>query len=288
MSNITHPIGVIGFGVMGASMARNLAKSGHAVLGYSRTLSKVKALEPDGITVSSPEDIASQCQVVLLSLIDGRSVKEVLFGPHGIAPRMAAGSLIIDTTTIAPDEAKQLAGRCSALGLHFIDAPVTGGDVGARNGTLAIMCGGSAEDFEGALPILNCIGKKILHMGPSGAGQAMKAVNQVAIGLGIVAMTESLLLAEKLGLPLPAALEVLQGGSAGSWALSNYAPRLLAGDLKPGFDAAHMLKDLKIALKTASGACAMPGTETTTELFERLVALRPGMGNHALIEAYKK
>jgi 3-hydroxyisobutyrate dehydrogenase len=288
MKHLSSPIGVIGFGVMGASMARNLAKAGHTVLGHSRTPDKVKALEPDGITVSTPEDIASQCRVVLLSLIDGRSVEGVLFGPHGIAPRMAAGSLIIDTTTIAPDEAKQLAQRCAGLGLRFVDAPVTGGDVGARNGTLAIMCGGSAEDFERALPVLNCIGKKILHMGPSGAGQSMKAVNQVAIGLGIVAMTESLLLAEKLGLPVSAALEVLQGGSAGSWALSNYAPRLLAGDLKPGFDASHMLKDLKIALKTASGMCPMPGTETTTELFESLVSLRPGLGNHALIEAYKK
>ena len=269
-------------------MARNLAKSGCAVYGYSRTSSKAHALEPDGIVPSSLREVSSACSTIFLSLGDGSSVHEVLFGAHGIAPRLDKGSLIIDTTTIAPHEAVEIASRCTSLGIDFLDAPVTGGDVGARNGTLTVMCGGTQEAYARALPILQCIGKKILLMGPSGSGQMMKAVNQIAVGLGIVAMTESLLLAEKQGLDLRAVLEILQGGAAGSWALSNYAPRLLSGDLKPGFSAAHMLKDLKIALKTASTCCELPGLETTTSLFEKLAHASPGLGNHALMEVYKK
>jgi 3-hydroxyisobutyrate dehydrogenase len=288
MTSPHHTIGVVGFGVMGSSMARNLIKGGHTVLGASRTLAKVTALVPDGIVPSTHGEIASRCDTVLLSVQDGASVEEVLFGADGIAPRLASGSLIIDTTTIAPEEAVELAARCVEYGVSFLDAPVSGGDVGARNGTLTIMCGGTEECFERALPILRCLGKKILRMGPSGAGQAMKAVNQIAVGLGIVAMTESLLLAEKLGLDAQVALEVLQGSAAGSWALANYAPRLLAGDLKPGFDAAHMLKDLRIALASGSDTVSLPGTELATTLFERLVAEHPGLGNHALKKAYKK
>ena len=288
MQDLHQPIGCVGFGIMGSSMARNLAKSGYPVLGFSRTRSKVEALAADGISVSSPEQIGAKCHALLLSVSNGESVQEILFGNDGIAPRLAKGSLIIDTTTIAPDEAVQLASRCSALGLHFVDAPVTGGDVGARNGTLTVMCGGSAEAIELAQPVLRCIGKKIVHVGPSGMGQMMKAVNQVAIGLGIVAMTESLLLAERQGIDSALALEVLQGGAAGSWAFSNYAPRLLAGDLKPGFDAAHMLKDLKIALQASLEVCELPGLALATELFEKLVSARTGVGNHALIEAYKR
>ena len=287
MMNESSPIGVIGFGVMGSSMALNLAKSGLPVLGYSRTASKVTALEHSGITLSSPDEIVQLCKVVLLSVSDGPAVNSILFGTHGIAPKLARGALIIDTTTNAPSEALSFATKCRELGLDLLDAPVTGGDVGARNATLTIMCGGPEETFQRALPFLNRIGKRVVLMGPSGSGQMMKAVNQVAVGLSIVAMTEALLLAERRGLNSAQALEILQGGAAGSWALSNYAPRLMSGDLKPGFDAAHMLKDLKIALKEAAGHCSLPGTETTTELFEQLVTLHKGVGNHALIKAYK-
>ncbi len=282
-------VGVIGFGIMGASMARNIAKGGCRVLGASRSPEKVTALAPEGIVPSSLAEIAAQCRVVLLSVTNGASVEDVLFGPEGIARTIAPGSLIIDTTTIAPDEARALCERCEARGLKMVDAPVTGGDVGARNGTLTIMCGGSSDSFKEALPILQLIGKRILHIGGPGMGQAMKAVNQVGIGLGIVAMTESLLLAESQGIDSAVALEILQSGSAGSWAFSNYAPRLLAGDLQPGFGAVHMLKDLKIALAIAkSEGRALPGLETTTTLFEQLIEARQGVGNHALIEAYRR
>jgi 3-hydroxyisobutyrate dehydrogenase len=281
-------VGVIGFGVMGSSMARNLAKHGHTVLGFSRTPRKVEALATDGIRSVSLREIGQLCSHVILSLTDGASVRSVLFDEYGgLAPLLKAGSLVIDTTTIAPTEARELEGRCAALGLHFVDAPVTGGDVGARNATLTIMCGGDKGGFEQALPLLTCIGKNIRHMGASGSGQTMKAINQVAVALGIVAMTEAMLLAEQKGIDPTCALEILQGGAAGSWALSNYAPRLLAGDLKPGFSAAHMLKDLKIALAEVDCACRLLGTETATTLFEQLAAIPEDLGNHALIRAYR-
>lgn len=211
MMNGSSPIGVIGFGVMGSSMALNLAKSGLPVLGYSRTASKVTALEHTGITLSSPDEIAQLCDVVLLSVSDGPAVQEILFGAYGIAPKLARGALIIDTTTNAPSEALSFATKCRELGLDLLDAPVTGGDVGARNATLTIMCGGPEETFQRALPFLNRIGKRVVLMGPSGSGQMMKAVNQVAVGLSIVAMTEALLLAERRGLNTAQALEILQG-----------------------------------------------------------------------------
>ena len=287
MTEKNTAIGVIGLGVMGSSMARNLAKGGYRVLACSRTQSKAEALQADGIIPSSLRELASQCPVVVLSVTDGAAVEGLLFGENGIANHLQTNSLIIDTTTIAPGEAAGVAARCAELGIRFLDAPVTGGDVGARNATLTIMCGGTAESFQAAQPVLKLLGKKVVHVGESGAGQMMKAVNQVAIGLGIVAMTEALLLAESHGLDPAMALDILQGGAAGSWALSNYAPRLLAGDLKPGFDAAHMLKDLKIALEAASGRCDLPGLATAAALFEKLVATRSGVGNHALMEAYR-
>lgn len=280
-------IGVIGFGIMGSSMAKNLAKHGHRVLGFSRTQSKVTALTEDGVISASLEEIARNCRHLLLSLTDGSSVDSLLFGENGAAPFLAPGTLIIDTTTIAPCEAYAIGQRCDDLGLHFVDAPVTGGDVGARNATLTVMCGGRQDYFEQALPILQCIGQKIVYIGPSGAGQRMKAVNQIGVALGIVAMTEALVFAEHTGIDRSKALDILQGGAAGSWALSNYAPRLLNGDLQPGFSAAHMLKDLRIALQEIKGTCDLPGTETATALFEKLITLHQGLGNHALVKAYK-
>jgi 3-hydroxyisobutyrate dehydrogenase len=288
MNTPSLTIGMIGFGVMGSSMARNLAKHGHTVLGFSRTPAKVAALAADGIQSVSAEELGLRCSHVFLSLTDGASVQSVLFdGTRPVAPLLKAGSLIIDTTTIAPTEARELASRSRALGHHFVDAPVTGGDVGARNATLTIMCGGDEESFSRALPLLTCVGKNIRYMGPSGSGQTMKAINQVAVAVGIVAMTEAMLLAEQKGIDQATALEILQGGAAGSWALSNYAPRLLAGDVKPGFSAAHMLKDLRIALTEADSGCKLLGTETATKLFEQLAAIPEDLGNHALIRAYR-
>jgi 3-hydroxyisobutyrate dehydrogenase len=149
------------------------------------------------------------------------------------------------------------------------------------------MCGGSAEAIATARPVLECIGSKIVHVGLVGAGQRTKAVNQIAVAIGIVAMTEALHFAQAQGLDVAKTLDILQGGAAGSWALSNYAPRILDGNLLPGFSASHMLKDLKIALSEALPLCNLPGTQTATKLFEQLVEKHPHLGNHALIKAYE-
>lgn len=267
-------------------MARNLARKGCRVLGYSRSTSKVAATADAGVILSEPEELARESSVIIIAVSDGAAVEDVLFGSRGVAHHAARNTLIIDTSTIAPSEAIALHARCSALGLSFVDAPVTGGDTGARNATLTIMCGGEHGAIEHARPVLEKIGKKICHVGAPGSGQRMKAVNQIAVGIGIVAMTESLLFAQNQGIDIYTALDILQGGAAGSWALSNYAPRVLSGDLKPGFDAAHMLKDLRIALAECRESLELPGTEKTTQLFQRLVELYPGLGNHALIKSY--
>jgi 3-hydroxyisobutyrate dehydrogenase len=274
---------------MGASMAKNLAKHGHTVYGFSRTQSKVEAhAADDKIIPSSLENLARSSDVILLSVSDGPAVESLLFGAGGgIIKLLRPGTLIIDTTTTAPSEAISVHKRCAKAGIHFIDSPVTGGDVGARNGTLTCMCGAEPASFERAQPFLRCIGSKIILIGPPGAGQRMKAVNQIAVALGIVAMTEALVFAENQGLDLSTMIDTLQGGAAGSWALANYAPRLLRGDFQPGFSAAHMLKDLKIALSEVQEPLALQATESVKRAFEQLVAQHPDVGNHALIKLYR-
>ncbi|MEY4667427.1 MAG: hypothetical protein RL518_126 [Pseudomonadota bacterium] len=283
----THlTIGVIGFGVMGSGMASNLAKHGHTILGYSRSPEKVRALASIGIASSSLDEIARRCDCVLLSVSDGPAVLSLLTGGNGLLGKLKPTTLVIDTTTVAPSEALQVHQEAIAHGISFLDAPVTGGDVGARNGTLTVMCGGTVETYTRALPILEGIGKKVVHVGGPGFGQKMKAVNQVAVALGIVAMTEAIVFSQSQGIDPAFAIETLQGGAAGSWALSHYAPRIFAGDLAPGFSAEHMLKDLRIALSEARARCNLPGTELSTELFERLTKLSRGFGNHALLKIY--
>jgi 3-hydroxyisobutyrate dehydrogenase len=287
MSTHRMKIGVIGFGVMGVGMARNLVKHGHTVYGFSRTQSKVEALSEEGVIPTTLETLAETSDVVLLSVSDGPAVESLLFGERaGIVRNLQRGALIIDTTTTAPREALSFYERCAAAGIHFIDSPVTGGDVGARNGTLTCMCGATPEGFEMAQPILRCIGSKIVLVGSPGSGQRMKAVNQVAVALGIVAMTEALVFAANQGLDRAMMLDTLQGGAAGSWALANYAPRLLRGDFQPGFSAAHMLKDINIALSEVRDPVTLEATEWVKQKFEQLVSQHPGVGNHALIKTY--
>jgi 3-hydroxyisobutyrate dehydrogenase len=285
-------IGVIGFGIMGAEMAVNLAKNGYTVFGYSRTQAKVGAKASHGIISASLETIASSCQTVLLALTDGSTVSSVLFEQQpisnletGLAPALARGALIIDTTTIAPKESRVIFTQCKELGLDFVDSPVSGGDIGARNGTLTCMVGAEERAWIRAQAILKSIGSNIVHVGPPCSGQKMKAINQVAVALGIVAMTEALSLTDELGIDRNLMLEVLQGGAAGSWALANYAPRIINGDLAPGFKASHMLKDLRIAL-SERGNTSLPATQAVTEFFERLVDKYPELGNHALCQLY--
>lgn len=271
-------------------MAANLATRGFSVTGYSRTLSKVERLAAKGIIpAASLEELGKSSDAIMLSVSDGAAVRDVLFGPQALTAALKPGTLIIDTSTISPAETIDIAARCSALGLDFVDAPVTGGDIGARNATLTVMVGASHSAFARAVPLLEAIGKKIAHMGEVGSGQKTKAVNQVCVALSVVAMTEGLRFAELNGLDLAKTLDVISSGAAGSWSLSNYAPRILKNDLAPGFSAEHMLKDLRIAISELPKGMVLPGLEQAKELFEQLTELGPAtFGNHALIEVYRK
>lgn len=288
----------LGLGVMGLSMARNLLNGSIKVCVYNRSSNKAAELIELGARQGgSPADAVKDAEFVFTCLGDGKSVEQILFGPNGAAEALRPGAIVIDFTTIAPSEAEDLATRLAKLGIVFLDSPVTGGDVGARNGTLTIMVGGSAEGFERAKPLLLLLGKRIEHIGPSGCGQRMKAANQVAVSLNNIGLTEALAIAVSGGLDPEQTLRILGSGAAGSWALENYGPRLLAGQFAPGFFAVHMLKDLRIACDEARRRnVELPGVELMINLYEKLCALGPeaaiegggaALGSHALIKLYQ-
>ena len=207
-----------------------------------------------------------------------------------------AGSLlpahgVVDLSTVSPHTAIEISQKLGASQVEFADAPVTGGDVGARNGTLTIMVGASSKFFDRISPVLGALGKKIVHLGEAGNGQKLKSINQVAVAISIIAMSEAMVMANSFGLDLRVVLDILSSGAAGSWAMTNYAPRILTGDLRPGFSAEHMLKDLRIVEKLISDRdLELPGTALATELYAELCARNPTrageLGNHALITSY--
>ncbi len=281
-------IGVVGLGVMGESMARNLLKR-FPVMVFNRTRKRCESLRIEGAPVAGTvAELASECEAVCLSLSDDAAVSEIALGSGGLVENLSVGSLVIDFSTISPRTTRSLATAFQEKGIEFLDAPVSGGDVGARAGTLTIMVGGKESSFERALPVFQAVGKKIVRMGESGSGQMMKAINQVAVALSVTAMTEALILAGRSGLSVEMALDVLRSGAAGSWSFDNYAPRVLAEDFRPGFSAKHMHKDLVIALSEAAGlGLTLPGTEMTEQLFAELCSnAREELGNHALIKRY--
>ncbi|MBN8547738.1 MAG: NAD(P)-dependent oxidoreductase [Deltaproteobacteria bacterium] len=284
-------LGFIGLGIMGTAMAENLLKKGYPLIAFNRSAHKTAALSKLGAEVApSAAECAASCDVLLINLPDGPSIQELLFGPSATAQSLRSGSTVVIFSTIAPREAVQIARALGEKGINCLDAPVSGGDIGAKNASLSIMVGGERQIFDQQLDVFEALGKKISFMGKSGCGQMMKAVNQIAVALSVAAMTESLVLAKNAGLDQQAALEILQSGAAGSWSMSNYAPRILSGDLKPGFFAKHMLKDLQIVLEESRAlGLSLPGANLMKELYQSLCE-GPGaeLGNHALIELYTR
>lgn len=289
-------IGFIGMGVMGAAMSRNLAKAGFPTFVTNRTK---KSLEELGVLTATdgplpitwcnaPSEVARSAKLILTCVTDGEALREVLFGKDGAASSLTPGSLVVDHSTIAPEHAETIAAELQGHGISFCDAPVTGGDVGARNATLTIIVGGSASDLERARPAFEVMGKNIFHMGAVGCGQRMKAVNQVAIAVGLTAMIESMALAERLGIDVDRALEILSSGSATSWAFQNYAPRIRQGNLQPGFAAKDMSKDLGFATELAAKTGAqLPGLATVHQLFRSMCEQGfGGLGIHGLGKIY--
>jgi len=283
-------VGFIGLGIMGGPMAANLLRAGFSLTVYNRTRSKAEALLKAGAVASrSPEELASLSDVVIAMVTDGPDVEQVLFGPEGAAKGMRRGSVFVDMGTNSPDYARSFASRLRELGADFLDAPVTGGDVGARSGTLTIMVGGEREVFERVRPVFDAMGKTVVYAGPAGSGQALKLANQVGVGLGMLALVEAMALAKKEGVPQEALFQVLSTGGASSFTVQAYMPRLMRGDMEPGFKAAHLKKDLKHAIDAAHAeGVALPGTALTLQLYNALCAAGMGeKGTQSLAALYE-
>jgi 3-hydroxyisobutyrate dehydrogenase len=290
MTGAKTSIGFVGLGIMGAPMAAHLVRAGHRLFVHSRTRAKAEALLATGATwCDTPAEVGRQGALLITIVTDTPDVEAVLFGPAGAAETLPRGAVVIDMSTISPEATRQFSARLADRGIALIDAPVTGGDVGARNATLTIMAGGPRDAFDRVLPILSLLGKKIVHVGPSGSGQMMKACNQILCAVNMIALCEALTLAKQSGLDPAQMVETLSTGAGGSWALANLGPKIVAGDLKPAFMIRLLQKDLRIVQDMAQQLeVTLPGSAVAQRLFDT-VAAEPGggeMGTQAMIRAY--
>ncbi|MCQ6264986.1 NAD(P)-dependent oxidoreductase [Fictibacillus sp. WQ 8-8] len=284
-------IGFIGTGVMGKSMAAHLLKAGHSVHIYTRTREKAEELLSQGAEwKSTVAEVAQASQVVVTMVGYPSDVEEVYFGENGILENAAKGSYVMDMTTSSPRLAEKISSTAKELGLHALDAPVSGGDVGAREARLSIMAGGEKEDFEAVLPILQLMGQNIVYQGKAGAGQHTKMCNQIAIASGMIGVCEAIIYAEKAGLDPSTVLKSIESGAAGSWSLSNLAPRIIKGNFEPGFYVKHFIKDMKIALESAEEMGLLtPGLKLAKDLYEELAEIgEENSGTHALYKRLKQ
>ena len=286
------PVTFIGTGIMGGSMAGHLLAAGHPLHVHSRTRAKTEPLLARGaIWHDTPASAAADSQVVFTMLGLPSDVEQVYFGTDaspGIIATAAPGSLLIDMTTSSPQLAERIAAAAAARGLAAVDAPVSGGDVGARNAQLVIMAGGDQPAFERARPLLELLGKSVTRLGPAGSGQRCKLANQVAVAVGMVAWCEALAVARAGGLDAAAVQQVISGGAAGSWGLTNLAPRALAGDFAPGFLVRHLVKDIHLARQEAEvTGLELPGLAVAERLYGLLEATGNGdEGTQALLRQY--
>jgi 3-hydroxyisobutyrate dehydrogenase len=262
-------VGFIGLGIMGGPMAGHLLTVGHDLTVHNRTAAKCGPLRGRGANVAAtPREAAAGAEFLFLCVSDTPDVEAVLFGPAGAAKGLGEGTVVIDCSTISAEATEGFAGRLARQDVALLDAPLTGGDVGAKSATLTVMVGGEKAAFERALPLLQTVGKLIVHMGPSGAGQRTKMVNQIICALNVLGMAEGLAFAEQCGMDLGKVLRIVSSGAAGSWALTNYAPRILEGDFNPGFPMHLQSKDLRLcteAIEKLGGR--FEGTALTNRLF---------------------
>lgn len=270
-------ITLLGCGLMGLPMARRLLAAGHTLTVWNRTAEKARVLADDGARVASDAaEAARQADVVITMLQDGQAVHEVLFGSPGVAAAMRGGALFIDMSSVLPEQAREQANRLAQRGVDSLDAPVSGGTLGAEAGSLAIMAGGTDAAFEAALPVLRALGRPV-HVGPSGAGQLAKLANQVIVGITIGAVAEALLMAERGGADPAKVREALRGGFAESRILEVHGQRMVEGDFVKRGSLATQLKDLRNAVQTAQAmGLNAPITELLTQLYDE--AARHGLG----------
>ena len=265
-------IGFIGLGVMGFSMANHLSKAGARLHVYTRTKTRAQLLLDEGVAWhNTPGSGAQACEAVFSMVGYPKDVEEVYFGPTGILANAKPGTLLVDMTTSHPALARRIWDEAQRRHLRALDAPVSGGDMGARNAALTIMVGGSEPDFEEAKPLLSVMGKTVIRQGNAGAGQHTKMANQIALAGTLTGAVEAMIYAEKAGLDPRTVLQSIGGGAAGSWQLSNMAPRMLDGDFEPGFFVKHYLKDLRIALEAAREMGAnLPMLGLAEDLFTKM------------------
>ncbi|OLP63164.1 2-hydroxy-3-oxopropionate reductase [Bacillus pumilus] len=265
-------VGFIGIGVMGRSMAGHLLDAGYEVFIYTRTKEKAASLIQKGaMWKPTVKDIAEVADAVITMVGYPSDVEEIYLGEKGLVNHATTGTYLIDMTTSKPQLAKKIETKAKERGIFALDAPVSGGDIGARNGTLAIMIGGEKKVFEACLPLFQQMGENIQYQGAAGSGQHTKMCNQIAIAAGMIGVAEAMVYAKKSGLDPETVLKSITTGAAGSWSLSNLAPRMLKGDFEPGFYVKHFMKDMGIALEEAElMGEEMPGLSLAKSLYEKL------------------
>ena len=284
-------IGYIGLGLMGKSIARNLLKAGYPLVVHNRSQGAVEELVAEGAQAAgSPAEVAAQVEVVFTNLPDTPDVEKVALGGHGIIEGAHEGLIYVDNSTIKPGAARRIAAELKRKGVSALDAPVSGGDIGARNATLTIMVGGEAAALEKVMPVFLAMGKTVTHVGEAGAGQVAKAANQIMVAAQMVAMGELLVFSKKAGVDPRKVVEAIKGGAAQCWTLDVKPPRLFAGNRSPGFKAHMQLKDLKIIRDTATEyEIPVPGAEVNTLLFQQMIDLGMGeLDNSAVVGVIEK
>lgn len=281
-------IGWVGTGVMGSSMAGHLLAKGFEVSVYTRTKEKAKALVDNGASwADSPKSLAEQSDVVFAIVGFPKDVREVFLGDDGALAGSKSGNILVDMTTSEPSLAVEIAEAAKAKGVHSVDAPVSGGDVGAKEARLSIMIGGEKDIVDALQPCWEAMGKTIVHQGPAGAGQHTKMVNQTLISSMMIGVCEALLYGYKAGLDLETVMKSVSTGAAGSWSLSNLGPRIMANNFDPGFFVEHFIKDMGIALaESRRMGLSMPGLALAEQLYQSVKAKGWGKnGTHALMLA---
>lgn len=284
-------IGFIGLGIMGKPMARNLLKAGYALTAYSRQRKSVEALMVEGaFGVSSSREVSERSDMIITMVTDTPDVQQVILGSDGVLSGLRPGGTVIDMSTISPTATREIASSCQQQGVHFLDAPVSGGEGGAVAGTLSIMVGGDTDVFNTSLPVFQALGKNIIHVGPSGSGQLVKLCNQIAVAVTNLAMSEALIFAAKSGVNLARMHQAISGGAAGSWQLTNLGPRIFQRDFAPGFMVKLQQKDLRLVLQEADRLqLALPATSLVHNLFNALESTGAGNeGTQALVKVLER
>lgn len=284
-------VGFVGLGVMGQSMAGHVLGAGYSLFVHNRTRSKADGLIANGATwCSSPAALAEASDVVVTIVGYPGDVEQVYLGEKGILQSLKPGSIAVDMTTSSPELAQHLYTEGTKKSVAVLDAPVSGGDMGAREARLSIMVGGDTDAFDTVLPLLRSMGTNIVYQGPAGSGQHCKMSNQIAIAAGMVAVCESLAYAKRAGLDLATVLKSIGSGAAGSWSLNNLGPRIIAGNFEPGFYVKHFIKDMTIAFNSAQEmGVGTPGLALAKTLYENLAeAGGENLGTQGLYKLFGK